>query len=192
MLSAQEKQEKEHFFHDLDRLEDLDGDGEEEDTGSTLPGSLPAMTSSNPSTNIGPAPATEMTGLARTESRKRKRSQPASGPEQKAAAPPPHLDRASTLPEQEPAQKALPKPRLARAATLPEDSPSNLKAPKLTKTSTDLSNLEARLTGKERPKLRPLPKTKSWKPLADIPVEKQVFQGLVFCRSSHSCCLSSG
>lgn len=171
MLSAPEKKEKDQFFRDLDRIEDLDND-DGDVTNMTLPDLSPARSSSKPSM------ASPIEGTADlTSTTRRKRKQADVGLDQEEA-PHPRLARASTLPEQEPQPKVPPRrPRLARSHTVPEKRPVESKAHELT--FTDLSNLEKRLKGTEWPKLRPLPKSCK---VADIPVDKQIFQGLVFCR----------
>ena len=182
MLSAEEKKEKEDFFRDLDHLEDLDDDGEEQ-ADINAPESPPKRRSNKVNTNMpGSSPVTKgAVDLKRTRSRKRKPSREVPQSRQRASQHP-RLTRASTLPEQDSEQKAQGIPRLARAMTLPEKGLTKPKSSYLSRTFTDLSNLEARLKGTELPKLRALPKGKIWKPLADIPTGKQIFQGLVFCK----------
>ncbi|KAJ9607850.1 hypothetical protein H2200_007929 [Cladophialophora chaetospira] len=174
MLSEEERKEKEDFFTELDRLEDLDSNDEE-----VASMSAPESSPKRPSSKMKGLAAEGMVDLERGESRKRKPSRDVPQSKQRASQPP-RLPRASTLPEQESELQPPVKPRLARATTLPEQSPTKTKPTKLKRTFTDLSNLEARLKGTELPKLRPLRKGKNWKPLADIPPGRQIFRGLVF------------
>ncbi|EXJ58697.1 hypothetical protein A1O7_06126 [Cladophialophora yegresii CBS 114405] len=179
MLSAQEKKEKEQFFRDLDRLGDLDEDTQEEVTLSvpvpplTDPQTKPAV--SMPRATLAPSKAVieEKTPL----SQKRKQSEDAAQPDQRAVRQP-RLARSSTLPEQQPAQKGRPIPRLERAATVPEKGSTKAKHPKLRTNFTDLSNVQARLKGEGRPKLKQLPKFAA--KMKPVDPDKQIFKGLVF------------
>jgi hypothetical protein len=181
MLSAEEKKEKEEFFRDLDRLDDLDEDEQEEMTLSSLepppPKPLNKPVASIPRATL--APSEELVEERTPLRRKRKPSQDAALLEQRAARQPP-LARSSTLPEQKPGKQGPPIPRLERAATVPEGGLTKTEHPKLRTNFTDLSNVKSRLNGEGRPKLKPLPKfAANPRP---IDPDKQIFKGLVFCR----------
>ena len=181
MLSAEEKKEKNQFFRDLDRLLDAD---EKEDTAAMTPQPSSKHIPENPNVQgSDPYPALTKEATDMQTSRKRKPSKEAPQPEPRAA-PHSHLTRTSSLPGPKLQPEERSKVSLARAATLPEYDSKQPKPLHPGNTFTNLSNLEARLEGKERPKLRPL-KGKKWKKRADVELDKQIFRGFVFCE--HTC-----
>lgn len=164
MLSAQEKKEKEQFFRDLDRLTAFGRENEAE--------IKPDLSFSD----IVPKKATDPLNA---KSSKTIPTLTAEVNEQTAH----RRKRASSQDFSVPATRSDPPPRLDRAATLPEHSPGKpIPRPKRMKEDfTDLSNLKARMKGEGYPKLKRLPKwAANRKP---IPVDKQIFDGLVFCKS---------
>lgn len=163
MLSAAEKKEKEQFFRELDCLNAFGGD-DEVDTKSELR-----------FRDIAPKKATLQLNAKLTK--------PAPAPtaeadEQKV----PHRKRASSQDDSVPAAKSDPPPRLDRAATTPEHSPRKPmpRAKRMKEGFTDLSNLKARMKGEGYPKLKRLPKWAANR--RPIPLDKQIFDGLVFCK----------
>ena len=122
----------------------------------------------------------EVAETERPNSWKRNPSEEAPQPKQRSAKHPPSLTRTSSLPRPKSKHLATTKPSLSRAATIPGGSTKS-KAPQPEVDFTNLSNFDDRLNGMGKPKLRPLPKGKLSK-LADFPIEKQIFRGLVFCK----------
>ena len=183
MLSAEEKKEKLEFFRDLNRLLVVDDEDDGQggfSSGKVLSKSIP----NEPKIKVpgsDPPLTREVTNMERFPTRKRKPTEDVLQSE-KRAAPHPRLGRTSSLPEQGLKQKTPLNPSLARSATLPEQGSMKSKALQSGKPFTDLSNLEARINGTERPKLRPLKKGKTWKKPAEIEPEQQIFRGLVFCK----------
>jgi hypothetical protein len=165
------KKEKAKFFRDLEALDDVSED--EHESAVSPEKSRPARSTIN--TKIAPA-------------------KPESKPAVKDDAVKPRKRKASqeTLNKCQASISSKPIPKLLRAATLPETSTTRSKPPTLKKTMTAPApslryahttqlNLEARLNGNDKLKLRRI-KTK-WleKQCKRKPTQEQLLEGIVFC-----------
>lgn len=153
MLSSQEKKEKNKFFRDLDHLDTVSGNDDDTDvlSSSETPSKKPRRPPNLKVTQSLPAIDT-----VDMEGNRRKRK-----------------------PSQEILKSSDRHPSLKRAATVPEQSSTLKIPPVLERNVTDLSNLEARLKGEGKPKLKPLPKNRR---VAKVDRDNQIFKGVVICR----------